>query len=573
MKTKINILFLFVLLAASLWGMAGIFVRNLGDAISEMQTVLGRAFFSALILGIIILFKDIKLFKINPRDLWIFVLDSIGSIVLFNYSYYTTMSLTSLSVAAVLLYTAPFFVVIISFLIFGKKLTVKKSIACVVAFIGCCLVSGVFDTKHNIGAKAIIFGLLTGFGYALYTIFGDILIKKGYKTLTITFYVFFFAFIGCLPLVNLGETVAALNTRTIFWLFLMALFNTVLPYILYTTGLMGIEPTVAPIIATVEPVVATIVGAVIFHEALTLGGAVGIILVLVSVIVLQYKSSNIVKITANAKINLSLDITGKRTDGYHLIDTIMQSVTLFDRLTVKKAKDIKVICSDNALSGENNIAFKAAKLFFKETEISSGAHIYINKQIPAAAGLGGGSADAAAVLLALDSIYKTQLEYEKLCQIGLQLGADVPFFIKGGTQRARGIGEELTVMKPFNAGYFVLAKQDSKPSTAQMYRVLDGKEHTYIDTDSAVKYCEENNLSELSKVMDNSFISVWDKSDLPKKLEKYSPLKVALSGSGPTWFAVFESKLKALKCEKELKKQGITAFCVKPCEKAIIFEN
>lgn len=573
MKAKINIHFIFVLLAAVLWGTAGIFVRTLGSAISEMQVVFGRALFSSLILGIIILFKDVKLFKIKLKDIWIFILDGICSIVLFNFSYYTTMSLTSLSVAAVLLYTAPFFVVIISLFLFGNRLTAKKCFACVIAFLGCCLVSGIFDSHHRISGKALFFGLLTGFGYALYTIFGDILIRRGYKTLTITFYVFLFAMMGCLPFINLAETVSALTVKSVVWVFLMAVFNTVLPYIFYTNGLAGIDPTVAPIIATVEPVVATIVGAGIFKEALTLWGVLGIILVLASVVILNYKSKTKFRLKANAKINLSLDITGKREDGYHLIDTLMQSVSLYDIVTVKKAKNIKVKCSLGELSGEDNIAFKAAKLFFQKTALSGGAHIYIKKTIPAAAGLGGGSADAAAVLLGLDRLYNTNLSNTDLCEVALKLGADVPFFIKGGTQRAEGIGEVLTPLKPLEKGYFVLCKADSKPSTGEMYRILDSKEHIYVDMNSATQYCENNDLQSLCRVMDNSFISVWENNRLSKRLQEFKPLGVGLSGSGPTWFAVFDNLKMAKKCEHTLKKEKITAFTVTPCKDAIIFDE
>ena len=573
MKTKINIHFIFVLLAAVFWGTAGIFVRTLGDSISEMQVVFGRALFSSLILGIIIVFKDVNLFKIKLRDIWLFALDGICSIVLFNFSYYTTMSLTSLSVAAVLLYTAPFFVVIISLFLFGKRLTAKKCLACAIAFLGCCLVSGIFDSHHRISGKALFFGLLTGFGYALYTIFGDILIKKGYKTLTITFYVFLFASFSCLLFINVADTFSALTLKSVVWVLLMAIFNTVLPYILYTNGLTGVDPTVAPIMATGEPVVATVVGTVICQEILTLLGVVGIILVLTSVIILNLKSRNKTKTTANAKINLSLHITGKREYGYHLIDTVMQSVNLADKITVKKAKEINVICSDGSLSGEENIAFKAAKLFFDETNISGGAHICIKKNIPAAAGLGGGSADAAAVLLGLDKIYNTTLSYETFCKMALRLGADVPFFIKGGTQRAEGIGEILTELKPFESGYFVLAKADSKPSTGEMYRILDSKEHVFIDIDSAVASCENNNLSALCSCMNNSFISVWENNRVSKRLQEFSPLGVGLSGSGPTWFAVFDNRKAAKKCRKQLQKENITSFVVTPTEKAIIFEE
>ena len=130
MKTKINLHFLYVLSAAVHWGTAGIFVRNLENSASQMDIVFGRTFFTSLILGLIILFKDKSLFKIKLKDFWIFALSGIFSIVLFNFSYYKTMSLTTLSVAAVLLYTAPFFVLILAALFLGSRLTLKKVICC-----------------------------------------------------------------------------------------------------------------------------------------------------------------------------------------------------------------------------------------------------------------------------------------------------------------------------------------------------------------------------------------------------------------------------------------------------------
>ena len=193
MVRKSNIHFIYVLSAAMLWGTAGIFVRTVQNDIKEMQLVLCRAVFSALFFGAVIFFRDKSLFKIRLRHLWIFISAGLFSIVLFNYSYYTAMSLTSLSVAAVLLYTAPFFVVIMSLILFKERLTLNKIVACISAFIGCCLVTGIFDSSHKVGGKAVFYGLLTGFGYALYTIFSELLLKRGYKTLTITFYVFLFA--------------------------------------------------------------------------------------------------------------------------------------------------------------------------------------------------------------------------------------------------------------------------------------------------------------------------------------------------------------------------------------------
>ncbi len=573
MKSKTNIYFIFVLLAASLWGTAGLFVRTAKNlSFDEMQLVLGRAFISSFILGLIIVLKDIKLFKINLKDIWIFALAGLMSIVLFNYSYYKTMTMTSLSVAAVLLYTAPFFVVIISRFLFGEKITNNKFLALMVAFLGCCFVSGLFDSAQRISAKALYYGLLTGFGYALYTIFSEILIKKGYKTLTITFYVFFFAAIFTLPFINISKTAELVLSAPsgLITVALMALINTVLPYLFYTTGLKGVEPSAAPVIATVEPVVATVIGAIVFNEALTINTVVGIILVLGSVMILNRKS---VTVKANAKINLALAIKGKREDGYHLIDTVMQSICLADKIKVSYSKKIRVICNIKGLPEQENIAFKAATLFFEKTGILGGAKIYINKKIPDAAGLGGGSADAAAVLIALNKIYNTALSNQTLCEWALMLGADVPFFIEGGTARAEGIGEILTKLTDLKKVYIVLAKTQQKKSTKQMYQTLDNMPLTPINIDTLVeKINAQSGLEEIYGLLENSFEICWEQDDLAIKLKKLGANAVSLSGSGPTCFGIFESRKAAKRALASLKKQKINCYLTKTTKNSIIIE-
>lgn len=292
MKNKINIHFIYILLAAAFWGIAGIYVRILEKtSFSQMGIVFGRSFFTAIVLALFIFLKDKKLFKIKFKDIPFFVGAAVFSIILFNFSYYKTMSLTSLSVAAVLLYTAPFFVVIMSVFLFKERLDFKKAVACIIAFVGCLFVSGIFDSQNRITLPAIIFGLLTGFGYALYTIFSRVLINKGYDTFTITFYTFLFSAIFCLPLINITNTFSVMfSSKTVLiTIVLMAIFNTVIPYILYTKGLLGVEASVAPIIATLEPVVATVTGILIYSEKLTVSGAVGIVLVLGSVLILNLK--------------------------------------------------------------------------------------------------------------------------------------------------------------------------------------------------------------------------------------------------------------------------------------------
>lgn len=291
MKSKINIHFIYILLSAIFWGIAGIFVRTLNTELSPMAIVFGRSFFTAIILGAVILLKDKSLFKIKVKDLHLFIGCALFSILLFNFSYYKTMSLTSLSVAAVLLYTAPFFVVIISAFLFGERFNLSKIIACITAFVGCMFVSGVFDSQNRITLPALVFGLLTGFGYALYTIFSRLLIDKGYNTFTITFYTFLFSAMACCFLndVNVTFTTTFSSAKIFVTIVLMAILNTVIPYLLYTKGLLGVEASSAPIIATLEPVVATLTGGIIYKETLGFSGAFGILLVLGSVIILNLK--------------------------------------------------------------------------------------------------------------------------------------------------------------------------------------------------------------------------------------------------------------------------------------------
>ncbi len=285
-----------IIAAACFWGTAGIYVRSLAKFnVSNMMTVFLRSLFTVLILTLIVLFKDPKLFRINPKDIWLFVVTGIFSIVMFNYCYYKTMSLSSLSVAAVLLYTSPFFVIAISVPLFKEKFTLKKAVACVVAFIGCLLVSGLSSSGFSITPTCLVFGLLTGFGYALYTIFSEILLKRGYPSITITFYTFLFAFLGTIPLLGqeLGKLVedpfSVVPVGALPIAVAMAAFNTVLPYLLYTSGLKTVAPDRAQIIATVEPVMATVIGLTIFHEFPKWTGWLGIVLVIGSVVFLNLK--------------------------------------------------------------------------------------------------------------------------------------------------------------------------------------------------------------------------------------------------------------------------------------------
>lgn len=279
-----------------------------------------------------------------------------------------------------------------------------------------------------------------------------------------------------------------------------------------------------------------------------------------------------INMRANAKINLILSVKGKREDGYHIIDMIMQNISLCDYITVKPYKNITVKTKNKEILQQENIAFKAAELFFKETGVTGGTKIKISKKIPLVAGLGGGSADAAAVLLGLDRLYETNLSVDKLEKMALSLGADVPFFIEGGTKRAEGIGEQLTTLKPLTQGYFLLVKAEQKPSTAEMYKRLDSENYTKPDVDAAVAALQSGDTELLAGLMDNSFTAVWNNSKTKAMLEGLEADCVSLSGSGPTWFAYFTDKKKAKSAYKAIRYQKIECYLTEVQNKAIIFE-
>ena len=278
------------------------------------------------------------------------------------------------------------------------------------------------------------------------------------------------------------------------------------------------------------------------------------------------------KLKANAKINLSLEICKKRPDGYHLIDTVMQSVSLYDEVTLEKAEKITVKTDVDGIDGKDNLAYKAAELFFSDFKINGGAKIEIKKNIPMSAGLGGGSADAAAVLVGLRQLYDNSITDKMIEKTALKLGADVPFFISGGCKRAEGIGEILTPLKPLNKGYILLCKGEEKTSTGEMYRILDSKEYKKCDTEAVIKAVERNDLNGISQNIYNAFLEVWKESFVKKAMLKEKPLVVSLSGSGPTWFALYQTQADAQAAKNNLEIQNIECFVVTPQDKAIIFE-
>lgn len=291
-----------IILAGALWGTMGLFVRSLAaDNLITMEIVFFRSLASALILLIYMLIADRALLKINIKDIWCFVGTGIVSLTTFNICYFTTIQKTSMAVAAILLYTSPIFVVIMSAILFKETLTVRKVIALVIAFTGCVLVTGVTSAGGlTMSISGIIIGIGAGVGYALYSIFGRYAIEKGYESTTISFYTFVFSSIGILfispflaPVNVTVNKIAQGNTITDILLIVgIAIVATVLPYVLYTKGLSKVENGKAGIMASVEPVVATILGIVIYKERLSASTLAGIVLVLIAIVLLNMKKKN-----------------------------------------------------------------------------------------------------------------------------------------------------------------------------------------------------------------------------------------------------------------------------------------
>lgn len=274
------------------------------------------------------------------------------------------------------------------------------------------------------------------------------------------------------------------------------------------------------------------------------------------------------KVKAYAKVNLSLDITGKRADGYHTLESVFQSVSLCDFLTVESADSISVRCSKADLSGEGNLCFKAARLFFEKTGAQAGADIYIEKHIPEAAGLGGGSADAAATLVALNELFGLPLSVNELLEIALKIGADVPFCMLGGTKLCEGIGEIMTELPSLPACFIVIAKRGVKSSTGDMYRALDSTfDRRKSDTESIINGLESGVLGEVFSGAYNCFESVSDSADIEcvrHIAERFSSVYCGLSGAGPSVVSVFSEKGVAEKVFKELEANGFWCDVVTP---------
>lgn len=257
-----------------------------------------------------------------------------------------------------------------------------------------------------------------------------------------------------------------------------------------------------------------------------------------------------------AKINWTLDVVRKREDGYHDISTIMQSVAIYDEITIHRIpeREIKVGVSDpNIPEGKENIAYKAAELMLDRFKIDEGLHIYIDKNIPSAAGLGGGSSDGAAVMLGIKSLYDIDITFDELAYMGSTVGADIPFCILGGTALAEGIGEKLTQLPFTDEFWLVIIKPDFNISTGEIYAHIKIDDiANRPDNNGFIQALCERELERMARYGHNVLEEVSAKFypgiyDIKSDLYGAGAVYTLMSGSGPSVFGVFKTRDEAKK--------------------------
>lgn len=271
------------------------------------------------------------------------------------------------------------------------------------------------------------------------------------------------------------------------------------------------------------------------------------------------------QLKALAKINLGLDVLRKREDGYHEVRMIMQNVHIYDQIRMEKEEEEGIRVKTNLYYlpvNENNLVYKAARLLMDEFEIGGGLSIELRKYIPVAAGMAGGSSDAAAVLFGMNRMYDLGLSLEQLMERGVKIGADVPYCIMRGTALSEGIGEILTPVAPMPPCYILVAKPGISVSTKFVYENLRANELEYHpDIDGMISALENQDLRALAECMENG--NVLETVTIPAypmiqklkdTMKHYGALASLMSGSGPTVFGIFDSRQAAKKAYAALKR-------------------
>ncbi|CEQ25441.1 4-(cytidine 5'-diphospho)-2-C-methyl-D-erythritol kinase [Paraclostridium sordellii] len=288
---------------------------------------------------------------------------------------------------------------------------------------------------------------------------------------------------------------------------------------------------------------------------------------------------NSIGLKSRAKINLSIDVLGKRQDGYHIVEMIMQTIDLYDNLKITQIEEDSIKIKSNSQDiplNQDNIVYKAANILKEKFNIKKGIEISIQKNIPVAAGMAGGSSNAAAVLVGLNRIWDLGLNQLELKDIALQLGADVPFCITGGSALAQGIGEELTDIKGLNENIHILiCKPNIFVSTKEVYQSLDMNEikkrpdnQKLIDALQVndVRYVSENMVNVLEEVTSSKYNEI---NQIERIIMDNKALGSMMSGSGPTVFGLFDNKEYAIRAKEELLQNYNQVYLVKSSDKGV----
>ena len=281
-------------------------------------------------------------------------------------------------------------------------------------------------------------------------------------------------------------------------------------------------------------------------------------------------------ILAPAKLNLTLDIVGRRPDGYHLMEMVMQAVDLFDRIILERSESFCFCCHAGvsaAPQDERNLADRAARAFCAHTGAPmEGFSIRLEKAIPSGAGMGGGSADAAGVLAGLNRLFGTGLPLSELCAIGETVGADVPFCLTGGTALVEGIGERITPLSPFPHCWFVTAKPDFSIDTGEAFARFDrGEIVARPDTEGMCAAICCGDLRRAAHFLGNVFTPIAQLAgdgtiltDLCERMRAAGALGAEMTGSGSAVFGVFPSAAEAERCRDKLAQEGLWARVCQP---------
>ena len=281
---------------------------------------------------------------------------------------------------------------------------------------------------------------------------------------------------------------------------------------------------------------------------------------------------NQITLRAAAKLNFTLDITGTRPDGYHLLRMVMQSVGVYDMLTLQKAPEISLQAAE--LATPQNLAWEAAAAFFAHTGIAGGVSMTLEKSIPSQAGMGGGSADAAGVLVGLNALYQAGLSTQTLQKIGETIGADVPYCIVGGTALVEGIGDLVTPLAPMKGGAFAVLKPGWGISTVEAYQAYDQAPcPNHPDTEALARDLAAGNLQNLApnmaNVLEQASGHLEEIETLRQLLLERGALAARMTGSGSAVYGVFPDLEHAKACAAQISQPGLWAFAAEPVKQGI----